>query len=100
MLIEAAVAIGSGIVALSPLLIAFGADTLIELASAGALLWRRDVEMRQGAEFLANVEHRQPDRGCAFVRPRSLRRGKCRLWTLGPRGSGVLCEAWESEEGV
>ena len=45
MLIEAAVAIGSGIVAHILSLIAFGADSLIELASAGVLLWRLDVEM-------------------------------------------------------
>src|SRR5205085_10385357 len=51
MLIEAAVAIGSGVAARSLSLIAFGADSLIELASAGVLLWRLDVEMRRGAEF-------------------------------------------------
>ena len=38
MLIEAAVAIGSGIAAHSLSLIAFGADSLIELASAAVLL--------------------------------------------------------------
>jgi divalent metal cation (Fe/Co/Zn/Cd) transporter len=58
MLIEAAVAIGSGIAAHSLSLIAFGADSLIELASAGVLLWRLDVEMRQRVEFPENVEHR------------------------------------------
>ena len=58
MLIEAAVALGAGIVAHSLSLVAFGADSLIELASAGVLLWRLDVEMRQGAEFSESVEHR------------------------------------------
>jgi len=58
MLIEAAVAIGSGVVAHSLSLIAFGADSLIELASAGVLLWRLDVEMRQGTEFPESVEQR------------------------------------------
>jgi len=58
MLIEAAVAIGSGIAAHSLSLIAFGADSLIELASAGVLLWRLNVEMRQGVEFPESVEHR------------------------------------------
>jgi len=47
MLIEAAVAIGSGIAAHSLSLIAFGADSLIELASAGVLLWRLHVEIRR-----------------------------------------------------
>jgi divalent metal cation (Fe/Co/Zn/Cd) transporter len=58
MLIEATVAIGSGVVAHSLSLIAFGADSLIELASAGVLLWRLNVEMRQDAEFPESVEHR------------------------------------------
>ena len=40
MAVEATVAIGSGISAQSLSLIAFGADSLIELASAGVLLWR------------------------------------------------------------
>jgi divalent metal cation (Fe/Co/Zn/Cd) transporter len=48
MLIEAAVAIGSGAAANSLSLIAFGADSLIELASAGVLLWRLDVEIPSG----------------------------------------------------
>jgi divalent metal cation (Fe/Co/Zn/Cd) transporter len=58
MLVEAAVAIGSGVAAHSLSLIAFGADSLIELASAGVLLWRLDVEIRRGAEFPESVEHR------------------------------------------
>ena len=58
MLIEAAVAIGSGIAAQSLSLIAFGADSLIELASAGVLLRRLDVEIRRGAEFPESVEQR------------------------------------------
>src|SRR6516165_5080912 len=56
MLIEAAGAIGSGIAAHSLSLIAFGADSLIELASAAVLLWRLHVELRQGAEFPERVE--------------------------------------------
>lgn len=58
MLIEAAVAIGSGIAAHSLSLIAFGADSLIELASAGVVLWRLHVEIRQGAEFPESIEQR------------------------------------------
>jgi hypothetical protein len=41
MVIEAAVAIGSAIEANSLTLLAFGIDSLIELASAGVLVWRR-----------------------------------------------------------
>src|ERR1700730_14360947 len=58
MLIEAAVAIGSGIAAHSLSLIAFGADSLIELASAAVLLWRLHVEIGHGAAFSETVEHR------------------------------------------
>ena len=58
MLIEASVAIGAGVAANSLSLIAFGADSLIELVSAGVLLWRLNVELRHGAEFPESVEHR------------------------------------------
>jgi len=58
MLIEAAVAIGSGGSARSLSLIAFGADSLIELASAGVVLWRLNLEMRLGMEFPESVERR------------------------------------------
>lgn len=44
MVVEAAVAIGAGVVARSVLLTAFGLDSLIELVSAGVLLWRLTVE--------------------------------------------------------
>src|ERR1700746_925516 len=56
MVIEAAVAIGSGIAAGSLLLTAFGIDSLIELASAGVLLWRLDVELRRGEVFAERAE--------------------------------------------
>jgi hypothetical protein len=48
MLLEAAVAIGSGIRAGSLTLTAFGIDSLIELASACVLVWGLTVELRQG----------------------------------------------------
>src|ERR1700732_4028947 len=58
MAIEAAVAIGAGVAAHSLSLIAFGADSLVELASAGVLLWRLNVEMRRGEDFPEIVEQR------------------------------------------
>jgi divalent metal cation (Fe/Co/Zn/Cd) transporter len=58
MVIEAAVSIGSGILAGSLSLIAFGADSVIELASAIVLLWRLRIELQQGAEFSEAVEQR------------------------------------------
>ena len=44
MVVEAAVAIGAGILARSVLLTAFGIDSIIELVSGGVLLWRLRVE--------------------------------------------------------
>jgi len=56
MTLEAAVGIGSGIAAGSLALIAFGADSMIELASAGVLVWRLNVELRQGRAFAESAE--------------------------------------------
>jgi divalent metal cation (Fe/Co/Zn/Cd) transporter len=54
--IEAVVAIGSGVTAGSLVLTAFGLDSLIELASAGVLIWRLTVELRRGQAFSENAE--------------------------------------------
>jgi divalent metal cation (Fe/Co/Zn/Cd) transporter len=51
---EAAIAIGAGIAAQSVLLTAFGFDSVIELVTGGALLWRLATEARGGS--LARVE--------------------------------------------
>ena len=56
MTIEAAVAIGSGIAARSLTLVAFGFDSIIELASAGVLVWRLSVELRHGQTFAESAE--------------------------------------------
>jgi len=58
MVIEAAVAIGAGIAAHSLLLVAFGIDSIIELASAVVLLWRMYAELVQGREFSETIERR------------------------------------------
>lgn len=58
MAVEAAVAIGSGMRAGSLSLLAFGADSLIELASATVLLWRLWIELRRGAAFSEAIERR------------------------------------------
>jgi divalent metal cation (Fe/Co/Zn/Cd) transporter len=57
MLVEAVVAIWSGMQAASVCLLAFGIDSLIELASAGVLIWRLVVELRRGQVFAENAEH-------------------------------------------
>jgi len=56
MLIEAGVAIAAGAAAGSLSLLAFGIDSLIELASAGLLVWRLTVELRHGRAFSESAE--------------------------------------------
>ena len=56
MVIEAGAAIWSGAQAGSVSLLAFGIDSLIELASAGVLLWRLTVELRHGRAFAETAE--------------------------------------------
>lgn len=56
MTVEAAVAIGAGVVAHSLLLTAFGIDSVIELASAGVLIWRLSVELRHGQKISEDAE--------------------------------------------
>jgi len=58
MVIEGAVAIASGIAAHSLLLVTFGIDSLIELASAWVLVWRLSVELRHGHAFSEAAERR------------------------------------------
>ena len=56
MSVEATVALASGLAAGSLVLLAFGLDSVIELASAGALIWRLTVELRRGQAFSENAE--------------------------------------------
>jgi divalent metal cation (Fe/Co/Zn/Cd) transporter len=67
MSIEAIVAIGSGLAAQSLVLIAFGLDSLIELASAGVLVWRLTVELRHGERFAEAAEQRAARIGGALL---------------------------------
>jgi divalent metal cation (Fe/Co/Zn/Cd) transporter len=56
MVIEALVALGSGVVAGSLTLTAFGFDSAIELLSAGVLIWRLTDELRRGEAFSKGTE--------------------------------------------
>ena len=56
MAVEAVVAVASGIAAHSITLIAFGLDSVIELASAGVLIWRLSRELRFGREVSEAAE--------------------------------------------
>jgi len=57
--VEAGIAVTSGILAGSIALVGFGLDSVIELAAAGALLWRLMVEARGAdSEAVERSEHR------------------------------------------
>jgi len=56
MTVEAIVAIVAGVAAGSLVLVAFGLDSVIELASAGVLIWRLSVELRHGQVFSKSAE--------------------------------------------
>ena len=56
MTVEAVVSIVAGVIAGSLVLIAFGLDSVIELASAGVLMWRLSVELRHGQNFSEGAE--------------------------------------------
>ncbi len=56
MTVEAVVSIATGVTAGSVVLIAFGLDSVIELASAGVLMWRLPVELRHGRVFSERAE--------------------------------------------
>jgi divalent metal cation (Fe/Co/Zn/Cd) transporter len=67
MVVEAAVALFAGIAAHSITLVAFGADSLIELLSAFVLLWRLRVEVRLGRAFSEAAEERAARIGGALL---------------------------------
>jgi divalent metal cation (Fe/Co/Zn/Cd) transporter len=56
MMLETGIAIGSGVVAGSLTLTAFGIDSVIELASACVLVWRLWGELRHGQVFAESAE--------------------------------------------
>jgi divalent metal cation (Fe/Co/Zn/Cd) transporter len=56
MVIEATVTIWAALEAASVSLLAFGIDSLIELTSAGVLLWRLTIELHRGETFAEGAE--------------------------------------------
>ena len=56
MSVEAAVALAAGVAAGSVTLVAFGTDSIVELISAGVLIWRLTVELRHGRAFSEAAE--------------------------------------------
>jgi divalent metal cation (Fe/Co/Zn/Cd) transporter len=67
MVIEATVAMGAGLTAGSLTLMAFGLDSVIELMSAGVLIWRLTVELRHGQRFSEDAERRASRIGGALL---------------------------------
>jgi len=86
MLVEAVVAIGSGLVAHSITLIAFGADSVIELISAFVLIWRLTVELRKGQEFSEGAEERASKIGGALLYALAVYVVLSAVWSLWHRG--------------
>ena len=56
MTVEAVISVTAGVMAGSLVLIAFGLDSIIELASAGVLMWRLSIELRHGRKFSDRAE--------------------------------------------
>jgi len=71
MVVEAAVALASGVIARSTSLIAFGVDSLIELASACVLIWRLNVELRHGQPVAERAERTAASAGRCCLPSRS-----------------------------
>jgi len=67
MTVEAVVAIGAGVTAGSLVLTAFGLDSVVELASAGVLMWRLSVELRHGQQFSESAERTASRLGGALL---------------------------------
>jgi divalent metal cation (Fe/Co/Zn/Cd) transporter len=87
MLVETVVATGSGIKARSLTLIAFGADSVIELLSALLLLWRLKVELRLEKDFPRGLEERAAKIGAALLLVLSLYVAVSAVWAVW-RGAG------------
>jgi divalent metal cation (Fe/Co/Zn/Cd) transporter len=82
MCLEAAVAIVAGAAAHSLTLIAFGADSVIELLSACLLLWRLAVELRHGKEFSEATEKAAARSGAVLLVALTIYVAASAAWSL------------------
>jgi divalent metal cation (Fe/Co/Zn/Cd) transporter len=87
MTIEAVVAIAAGVITGSLVLTAFGLDSVIELASAGVLMWRLSVELRHGQKFSESAERTASRIGGALLFLLAAYVTAAALWQLW-RGTG------------
>jgi hypothetical protein len=90
MVIEALVAIGSGVIAGSLTLTAFGLDSVIELISANVLIWRLNEELRCGREFSRDAEGIASRSGSALLFALAAYRTRRRLEPLDTPRRRVL----------
>ncbi len=89
LLIEAAAGLGAGVAAGSLTLVAFGADSVIEALSAGVLIWRLTVEIKDDELFPERVERRAARIAAALLFLLALYAVASAAWGL-LRGSGQL----------
>jgi divalent metal cation (Fe/Co/Zn/Cd) transporter len=87
MTVEAVVAIAAGVAAGSLVLIAFGLDSVIELASAGVLMWRLSVELRHGQKISERAERTASRIGGGLLFLLAVYVTAAAIWQLW-RGSG------------
>jgi divalent metal cation (Fe/Co/Zn/Cd) transporter len=87
MTIEAIVAIAAGVTAGSLVLVAFGLDSVIELTSAGVLMWRLTAELRDGQKFSESAERTASRIGGALLFLLAAYVTVAAAWLLG-NGSG------------
>jgi hypothetical protein len=85
MSVEALVGLASGVAAGSLVLMAFGLDSLIELASAGPLIWRLTVELRHGQVFSENAERLASRIAGGLLFALATYVAIAALWSLGTR---------------
>ena len=85
MTIEAVVAIAAAITAGSLALMAFGLDSVIELASAGVLIWRLSIELRHGQQFSERAERRASRIGGALLFALAAYVTGAAIWSLWTR---------------
>jgi divalent metal cation (Fe/Co/Zn/Cd) transporter len=93
MVVEAAVAIGSGAAAGSITLLAFGIDSLIELVSAGVLIWRLTVELQHGQAFSQDAERLASRIGGALLLALAAYVIASAAWSLWTRQGGGFSTA-------
>jgi divalent metal cation (Fe/Co/Zn/Cd) transporter len=90
MTIEAVVALAAGVGAGSLVLVAFGLDSVIELVSAGVLMWRLSTELRHGQAFSETAERIASRVGGALLMVLAVYVVLAAAWNLWDRHGGAF----------